>query len=221
MAYKGQSPENPVCVTSAIVLNADKSHILVGARRETPNEDRHLRTISTFTRTTPLHIFNALAGGNLDQWSPDVEEPLEESCALFPIGRGAHGENVNTFVVESVLGKAGLSGALAEGSITGLAKAALRSLTRVEDKDTQRPEWTAMLHYQVVLDSSSDLSLIPDRSPSYDPIVWVPANKVPQAYALGDAGILENPKLDTLFLCLTGACMSGAAHILSGNNNPA
>lgn len=215
MARQGQGPENPVCVASVIVLDPTERQLLVGARCQTPNEDRHLRTISTFTRAVARPIFRELSGGDPALWTVGANEKLSGASDTFNIGKGEHGGDANTFAVESVLGKVGLAEALIEGAVTGRGQAVLRSLTRVPDKDTELWEWTAMLHYKVVLDSGSDLSKIPEQSVSYDPIVWVEADRLPEAYAKRDASALGNSALDPLFLCLTGACMGGAAYILT------
>ncbi len=216
MSAEGRIPELPVCAVSAIVLDAPRQQLLGGVRRETLNEARHLYTLSTITRSMPRSIFALLAGGDPAHWPVNDNQPLilPPGQEAYYVGRGEHDRSVDVMAVEWALGKAGIAGVLAAGALSGVLTPVRRSLTYVPDKDTGIGEWTAMLHYEVHLSPDSDLSVIPDNSPVYNPIVWVPAGRVTRAYDSHDVGLLGMSQLDGLFLCINGACMAGAAELL-------
>jgi hypothetical protein len=214
MAYEGQSPENPAYVVSVILLDPTESQMLIGARLPTPNEKRHQGALSSFTREIRESMLVDAGGSELAEWSVGVEEELSEPMKAFRIGASEHGSSKGALETEWALGKAGLAEPLIVGAVTGVGRMVLRSLTLVKDKDTGLSQWTAMLHSKVVLDRSSDLSTIPPKSASYDPLIWVSAAKLPEAFARRDVGLLGNPALDRKFFCITGACMSGAARVL-------
>lgn len=214
MAGEGKGLENPVRVASVILLSPDGTRMVIGNRQETANEGRHVNTLSSITRAVTPGRWALLAGGALRLPAQPGVTVLENSPP-FRIGKGEHARNDDTAMAEEVLGKLGVSGALGAGLISGTGRAVLRTLGSVPDKDTGQSELTDMLHYRVVLDAGS--VPIPSASEQYNPIEWVDASLVPTAYETGDAGVFNNPKLDESFPCVDGACIWGAAIILSGN----
>ena len=187
---QGQSPENPVHVVSVVLLSQGRQRMLTGARLETANEGRHLWGFSSITRVVTRGRFALLAGGNTPALTEPADVWLEDVAPPFRIGKGKHGENDDISAVEETLGKIGIFGELVDGSITGTGRAVFRSLNLVPDKDTHQSLWNDMLHYDVELDETSNLGKIPPSSTAYNPIKWVPADKVPEAYVRGNPGVL-------------------------------
>lgn len=211
----GELIDNPVRVVNITLLDPDRRRMLIGVRAQHEHEPRHLLTVSAITKAVGPELFKLLTGGKATLDKPGKYAP-QTPTEPVRLGHGEHAESTDAFVLEAVLGKIGITGALTAGTIKAQAILRLRTLSEVPDKDTGQTEWTDMLHWEAVLDPASDLSAIPEQSPSYNPIVWVDAAKVPTAYANHNVQMLDSPALDeNLLICVTGACMLGAAHILS------
>lgn len=211
-----RSPQDPLRVVSVLAFSPDEECMLLGVRSKTPNEQRHEDMASTFTKEVPPSYYRSLSGCHLDMGPGDEAERLllpPPAFRPFEIGRGKHGQE-DVFVIEAVLGKAGLGPLISAGLITGLAVPAYRARRLVPDQNTRIAQWTDMLTYKLRLDSLQGLPGNSWSSACYDPIVWVPAKNIPRAYAENNAALLDNPLLTEGFVCTGGLCVLGAARVI-------
>ncbi len=210
----GESIHNPVTVVNAVVFDPTGEKTLIAVRRKNKLEPRHLLTASSVTKGFAERIYRTLTGAAVELTESGLYVPTEATEPV-PLGRGEHATSPDASALEFTLGKVGITDALNEGAVTAMAYYIGRSLRIVSDKDTEEDHLTDMSHWRVVLDSEEHVNAFPVRTSSYNPITWVAAKNVPDAYLNHDILRLNSEPLNNVMWCLGGACMEGAAYAVS------
>jgi hypothetical protein len=204
---------SPVCVANVVLQDYEREYVVMGVRKKTPLEKRHILTLSTITKAVPPPYFDLLLRDlGWDAYGNHGPADIE-----IPIGRGAHDENTHAYVMDATLGKIGIAEALAAGRLAGTALRVHHTYSLVPDKDTETSQWTSMLHYNVILDKNAPLYRIPPASELYNPILSVDAAKLGEAYRTKDLSRLGDPRLDNVLLCIFGDCVAGALQFVEND----
>jgi hypothetical protein len=204
----GAGPESPIGVLSAVIVDERRPAMtLLGVRRPSELTVRHPNVLSVPTMRLPPGLFALITG--------DVPGPGTHPVAgaAVPVGRGGRGASDASYAVESLLiAKLGLADAVQDGTLHGRAMPRYLSVEEVGDPlGTGVGQWTAMLTFEVRLDSGVDA--IPASTGSYSRLVWVESAKIPQALARHDALLLDE-SLSAIEVCVQGLCVRVAAELL-------
>lgn len=210
-------PLDTVAVISVVVRNAERHNaVLLGVRRSAGTSSRHPGVLSTFTMRVPRPILvEAMIAGGLkgdEEFEAGQLSRMPNSDTRdFGVPNGF--EHVSVFLVESLFArKLGLSDALVNGEIRGTIRPLGIAFDIVEDPNGGYPEErTLMLTY--VVDVEVGAELIPDATPSYNPIEWVDGASLERAVRSHDALILL-PDANPWEVCLHGLCVRSAASFL-------
>jgi hypothetical protein len=210
----GATVDDPIGVISAVVADeTNPGRVLLGVRRPTALSPRHPGVLSTPTLRLPADLFALLTADMPDPGPRAGIHPVVGPW--FDVGCGGYLHSTHSFAIEALFGrKLGLADALADGRFEAVGSVRFLALDEVEDPlGTELSEWTAMLTYEVRIRRAAEL--VPAGTGSYSRLLWVSAERLPQALAHRDALLLDET-LNAFEVCIHGLCIRSATHLLAG-----
>ncbi len=201
---------------SLIVSTPDRpGELLIGIRTPTATSKRHPNVLSTPTMRIPRSMLGGALEEQLDENPPlpkigeIAELPPSEPVAFG--GAQTLASGISYFVESVFARKLGAADLLVNGLLHGQAHVTALAMDLVPDVATEKDELTLMLTVGTKLEAGA--SLIPEATPSYSRLLWVPFVKLSDAVDSIDA-LRVDSELD-LMVCIHGLCVRSAAQILA------